>query len=223
MTPTTTTPQSEEAYPIYHPPEPIEFVTVARIHPNMPEFTFRRIIGAYLGNENDIPHATEVTIIIENENGEVIQILDGLTQNYFFLQPSSIDFLAEVTLLDLTFNGYKDMVLARWPDSGQSMRMVRYVWLWNTKTSQFELNNQLTDLWAADIIPHPDNEQIQTWIRNSDGWTNFFYIFDIDFILSHSYRTYRRLDSYGQPDYIKIVRHDYLTGDVLIEIEPFSW
>ena len=62
-------------------------VTTKQIHETLPVFTFIRIVGDYVENHliYDIPFAVEVTIIIEDDEGRLIQKITGLTQSNIFL------------------------------------------------------------------------------------------------------------------------------------------
>jgi len=187
-----------------------------RIHPDLPEFTFTRIIGDYANTHYvyDIPVPVETTIVIKDDSGAIVQTISGLSQS----RPA-ID--SDITFDDFNFDDYLDMRLIRWHDTGQSMRAVHYVWLWDAEEFQFILNEQLTEMWTADITAHSDVQQIETWIRNIDGFTSSFYIYlNWEFILVSYDRIFQVWDEHGYLSHTKTVRTNVLTDEVVIAIDP---
>jgi len=57
------------------------FITTQRINPNMPEFTFTRIVGDHSDVHwvYDIPSPVDITIIIKDENYEEIVRTNAIT------------------------------------------------------------------------------------------------------------------------------------------------
>ena len=197
-------------YNLFAASEPISFVTTQRINPNMPEFTFHRILGAYIPDPwLDIPSPREVSIIIKDEHGNVIQSILDLIQNY---RHATLSF-GEIEFADFNFDGYLDMRLTRWHDGGESSRMIDYVWLWDIQNSQFVLNDQLTRLDTAGITANQDTRQIETWIRHSDGCTTSFYEYnDGEFILVAHERIFLRWDERGYQSHVELIRTNVITG-----------
>ena len=200
------------------PENALVFTTIARIHPDMPEFTFHRVVGNLLNLDNlDIPEPRPVTIIIENGTGDIVQIISDLTQsNQMFLWNDS-----DIIFEDFNFDGYMDMRLLRWSDTGESMRMIDYVWLWDTDISQFILSEQLTRLDAADIIANQNTQQIETWIRLSFpiGFRYSYHEYrDGEFVLVSYAEHFQRFDDNSQWIYTEIIRTNVLTGEIIIEI-----
>ena len=199
------------------------FVTVEKIHENMPEFTFRRIVGDFIDNPwHELPVPREVNIIIEDEGGYTIQVISGLTQSNTVLIFG--DAYCGIIFDDFNFDGYLDMRLVRWTDGGGSLRSISYVWLWDIAESQFVLNEQLVGLDAAEITTNQDIRQIETWIRHSDGRTYSYYEFHNEELILVAYdRLFRIWDEHGYPSHAEVVRTNVLTSDVTIEINPYGW
>jgi len=196
------------------------FVTTQRINPNMPEFTFTRIVGDHSDVHwvYDIPSPVDITIIIKDENGDIIQVISDLSQN----ARTSID--REIIFADFNFDGYMDMRLVRWHDGGVSSREIDYIWLWDTNELQFVLCEQLVSLDVAGIAANQETHQIETWIRHYDGRTYSFYEFlDNELTLVAYDRLFRIWDDCGHPSHAEMVRTNVVSGEVMIEIYPDGW
>ena len=142
------------------------FTTTMRIHDNLPYFTLHRILGDYLPEPHyNIPMPVEVTIIIENEAGEVIQTIYGLTQSN---QWGSIAY-QEITFADYNFDGYMDMRLHRWQDGAGGLLSHDYFWLWDSEQFQFVLNQQLTEMYAAQLTANQETKQIEVFNRGDNA------------------------------------------------------
>jgi len=133
----------------------ITFVTTKKIHEDIPEFTFTRIVGNYLDNHliYDIPSAVEVTIIIEDDEGNITQIISGLSQSYSFIN-------SDITFDDFNFDGYLDMRLKRWQDSIGGLVAREYFWLWDNEIAQFILNEQLMEIDQAGLNANSEDQRI---------------------------------------------------------------
>jgi len=120
------------------------FITEERIHENMPEFTFYRIVGEAI-NEN--LHTHNVTIKIK-ENGEIVQIFDDLTQSFIgsmrrWIRDGHIeDEQFEIQFADFTGNGYLGMSLVQ-SLGGSAENLPSYFWLWDIEKGQFIRNEEL--------------------------------------------------------------------------------
>ena len=204
------------------------FTTTARIHHNMPEFTFHRIVGGYIDDNAQswydfLPTAREVSIIIEDESGNIIQIISNLTQSTMGWGTGS-----NIEFDDFNFDGYLDMRLFRWQNSAGGLFTKKYYWLWDTENSQFVLNEQLIEIGHA---PHVYLDQdarqvvaVSRFVNRLDGGASntvdFYEYHNGEFILvAHEYhRIY--IDRELSQGYWEITRTDKLTSEVTIEIIP---
>jgi len=137
------------------PSESISFATTKSINHNMPHFTFVRIVGGYVCDSTvyDIPSAVDVSILVKDEEGKVIQIISGLSQSRGFIN-SNIEFA------DFNFDGYLDMRLIRWQDGAGGLLANEYFWLWDNEIFQFVLNEQLMKIDQASLITEPENQRV---------------------------------------------------------------
>lgn len=105
------------------------------IHPDLPEFTFSRIIGGYADAYYvyDIPAPIEVSIVIKDDSGTLVQTISGLSQSYGFIN-------SDITFDDYNFDGYLDMRLMRWQDGAGGLLAHEYFWLWDVGKKLFVLN-----------------------------------------------------------------------------------
>ncbi|MCL2375845.1 MAG: hypothetical protein FWC76_00475 [Defluviitaleaceae bacterium] len=192
------------------------FTTTARIHENMPEFTFFRILGdGYDGWPDDIPEPVDVTIRIEDEDGNVIQVISGLTQS------NQWDVIEhnEISFDDYNFDGYLDMRLMRWQDGAGGLLAKEYFWLWDATASQFVLNEQLVEIGhAAGLTANQDTRQIMVFNR-ADETGSFFEIYEyrngIYILVAHE-----RHSSWREDDrwYTEIIRTDEATDEAIMII-----
>ena len=137
------------------------FVTTARIHEDMPEFTFIRIVNdRYVNNYSDFPMAVEVRIEIKDGEGSTIQVISGLSQSIHGGNTR------EITFNDYNFDGFLDMRLTRWQDGAGGLLLNEYFWLWDNYSFQFVLNEELMNIGrAADIFAHQELRQVMIWQR----------------------------------------------------------
>jgi hypothetical protein len=196
--------------------DPLTFTTTMRIHESLPEFTFHRIVGDFVleTRDVDIPQPREVTIIIEDEEGNIIQTISDLTENHY-------DIDVGIEFADFNFDGYLDMRLVRWSDSGESLRQVDYIWLWDTDEFQFVLNEQLMEIDSAGITANKNTLQIEAWIKYANGAKSSFYEYiNGELTLVASERTLEKYDDSGQFLHWEITRTNEITKEITIEISP---
>ena len=223
VSPTETSPPTPDAAEEKQaqPDEPLIFTTTMRIHEDMPEFTFHRIVGDFVPDSwyelYEIPHpnARDITIIIEDEEGNIIQSISGLTESNYGIDGGGMEFA------DYNFDGYLDMRLMRWSCGGESLRQIDYIWLWDTEEFQFVLNKPLMDIDAAGITANQDTRQIETWIKHANGAEASFYEYlNGELTLIVSERTMVKYDENGQPLHWETTRTNVITGEITVEINP---
>jgi len=213
---------NEEADCEYIPhDEPISFVTTKRLNPNMPVFTFIRIIGEYLDDHviYDIPSAVEVTIVIEDDEGNLIQVISGLSQ-------SSIDYSFENYCLkfdDYNFDGYLDMRLLRWQEGAGRLFATEYFWLWDTEISQFVLCEQLVDIGhASGTRANHDTQQIEVRHRTHIFSNFYFYEYMDGKLKLVAYDYYSRMyDDDNNFLHLASTYTNLKTGEITVVIVPW--
>jgi hypothetical protein len=199
--------------------DPTIFTSTVRIHDDMPEFTVRRIVGDFVPEPSwdDIPHPREVSIIIEDGEGHVIQTITGLTQSDFHIRHN------EIELTDLNFDGYLDMRLERHQDGAGGLLTYEYFWLWDVEASQFVLNEQLVEIGhAANTTVNPDTRQIVIFNRgdNLSRIVKFYEYHSGKFTLVFHELYLPKYDENDHWIHMEIISTDMITGEVMIEIEP---
>ena len=192
--------------------EQIVFVTTQRIHESMPEFTFTRIVGGYFENYliYAFPFAVEVTIIIEDDNGNLIQIISGLSQSENFIN-------SDLAFDDFNFDGYLDMRLKRWQDGAGGLLANEYFWLWNTDERQFILNEQLVEIGhAAGLNVNNNTQRITVRQRNGALSNHYFYeyIYGSFELVAHEYKS-REYNESGA-SYVMVTHTELRTGVVTV-------
>jgi len=195
-----------------------EYWTQGQIHPDMPLFTFRRILGDYLVYPEHYMglFTREVTIIIKEEDGNIIQEITGLVQESTsgWLRDNWYD----ITLVDYNFDGYLDMSLVRFTDSGTGMFVTRYVWLWSAELGQFVENEQLAGILSVQNINiNQETHQIEVWAR---AWVRHHFLFVYEY---HNGQFVRVLEEEhaGFTWYLEITRTDHTTDEIIVELQPF--
>ena len=148
----------------------ITFMTTQRLHIDMPEFTFYRIVGETF---SQLEHARLVTIRIELE-GQVLQEIEGLSQ---YVYPSSRRWVAEgrfgdeqfeIRFADFTSNGYLGMMLVN--SLGGSMENTpSYFWLWDVEMEQFVENEFLNNMSATSTIWIDEEGRVVSHVRGAPG------------------------------------------------------
>ena len=149
------------------------FVTTIRIHDDMPEFTFYHIIGELEPEPwyGPFPYPRNVTIVIKNDIGNIIQKISDLTQS----SRHAIDgrlLVDGIIFEDYNFNGYLDMRLKRW----QERASINYFWSWNKESSQFVLNEQLAEIAheASEISLNQKTQQLGAFFRTGGSGGNLY-------------------------------------------------
>jgi len=193
-------------------------VIVMRIHEDMPEFTFRRIIGGLVPEEpwTDIPNPREVSIIIEDEDGNIIQEIFGLSQTDWQTPK-----LMNITFDDLNFDGYLDMRLLRYQHGVGGLLVDEYFWLWDTDLSQFVLNEQLMAVEQSALFTNFETRQIEAWARVPRGGYFGVYEWHYDELVQVATQT-EEFVWHGEhgPWYFQIVKTNMLTGEITTTIMP---
>jgi len=189
-----------------------------QIHEDMPEFTFHRIIGELVleGYWIDIPSPREVSIIIEDEDGNIIQEIFGLTQTDWQAIEAS-----DITFEDLNFNGYLDMRLKRYQHGVGGLLADEYFWLWDAERAQFVLNEQLMAVGQAGLSANSETQQIETWARMSRGGYFGFYEWRYGELVQVMMQT-EEFVWHGEdgPWYFQSIETDVITGDAITTITP---
>jgi hypothetical protein len=155
------------------------FTITMRIHEDMPEFTFHRIVSdcttdmRYLERHWEFTiFSKHVTIVIEDEYGNIIQNISGLTQDDKFI-------CNEIHFEDFNFDGYLDMRLLRWHETAVNLSAYEYFWLWDTEKTQFVLNEQLMEIGIATyLVADQDTKQIRVFHRSGGGNSRLFEFYE---------------------------------------------
>jgi len=153
-------------------------VTTQRINPNMPEFTFIRIVGGYADVHlvYGIPSPVEISIIVKDGESNILQAITGLSQSRGF-----IDY--DITFDDYNFDGYLDMRLKRWQDSAGGLLAREYIWLWDNQVGQFVMNEQLMLIEHTGLMVNHETQQIAIWRREGNfGYESFYEYYDGKYI-----------------------------------------
>jgi len=146
------------------------FIDRIQINPNAPleeaiYLTFHRI--AIAGESTYGEEEFDVTILIYDDEGHLVQEISGLRQYSTHFNPIDYDWM-QLSFVDLTFNGYLDMRLfsifhsERYPGWGQ-----HYHWLWDKEAGQFVFNDQLTELLRS--VEVWIDEDAQLWSYSWSG------------------------------------------------------
>ena len=147
------------------------YVTTKRIGESLPYFTFTRILGDYLDDSliYQFPLPVEVTIVIKDDEGTVVQVISGLSQSRSFID-------SNITFDDYNFDGYLDMRLLRWQEGAFQLNTTNYFWLWDIEKSQFIINEQLTKIMGfTEINTNQETRQIEAWLRKNVYGGMFYY------------------------------------------------
>ena len=155
------------------------FETTMRLHEDMPEFTFIRIIEDTVPEPcYEIPQPMNVSILImdergNNERGNIIQSITGLTQSNVYGGIHYEDY--DIAFEDFNFDGYLDMRLLRFQDGAGGRIVIEYIWLWDRETSQFILNQQLMDIENAGLHANQETQQLEAFHRvGADHFFTFY-------------------------------------------------
>ena len=131
------------------------FITTKRINENMPLFTFYHKIGdytAYTFFEAERYTRRYVSITIVDENGNLIQIIDGIAQGGHSDWMTPDHELFQLRFDDLNFDGYLDIRLITAINPGTARGEWAYHWLWKPELGKFVSNEQLNDLSDMNAI-----------------------------------------------------------------------
>ena len=211
--------------PRYVPPdyEIIDFITTARIHPDMPEFTFIRTLGAFVEVEIMTPEERHVTITILNENGGLIQKIDGIIQGGHGMWSVAERDMFELHFDDFNFDGYLDIWLYSAINPGTASGAWAHFWLWSPEIGQFVLNEQLAEISdMAWLVANQETRQIEVSTRGGGmgPWSTMYYEHDDrEFILvAGTFTEWTRRDFVQE--YMRTTHRNHITGEVTIESDP---
>jgi hypothetical protein len=171
-------------------PEKVIFRTTQRVHVDMPEFTFYRIVGDHLSGESDYEFAgieRYATIIIKDENGNLIQKIDGIAQGGHSSWSLAVDDdTFGIRFADFNFDGYLDMWVHTAINPGSAGGAWARYWLWNAETGQFEENAQLSAIHNMSYLSvDEDSQQVLDRFRFSgEHWqTRVFEYINGEFVV----------------------------------------
>ena len=203
--------------------------TTARIHQDMPEFTFHRIIGDFLSERpptnswdfDEVPR--HITIIIEDENGNIIQEINEFWQGGFaeWMLAEGEEF--GIQLDDLNFDGYLDMWLITAINPGSMRGSLALYWLWDADIGQFVKNEQLSKITdMAGIYTNQETRQIEVSSRGSGAgpWhTAYYEHLGGEFVLVADVFSEWQNRHFVE-SYMLTTRTNFITGEVIIEADP---
>ena len=139
------------------------FTTHMRIHPNMPPFTFIRTLGDFVETADFSEAERYVTITILNEDGALVQEIDGIIQGGQADWATAEHSLMSLQFDDFNFNGYLDMWLINAINPGTAGGYFASFWLWDNELEQFVQSYQLSDIsHMAHITVDTENRQVLT-------------------------------------------------------------
>jgi len=195
------------------------FTTTGRIHPSMPPFTFHRIISDDYVMQYERGSFRDVTIIIEDFYGNVVQEITGLMQATMWDEWDDFgEEWYEITLLDFNFDGYMDMMLAQTRPQGTGQFIERYFWLWDIELGQFVPNEHLVEIASvARFGINEETQQIEV-LHRMRAWEHMFVAFEYQGDGEFASVTTRHYDGWGW--YFNVTHTDLLTGETRIEIAP---
>jgi len=165
-----------------------EFITTKRIHNDMSKFTFIRRLGNYVSSPQYTDVERYVSIVIKDEDGNIVQELNGLTQGgrQGWMTADHLHF--SIRFNDLNFDGYMDMWLISHAGSGSLIDIAAYFWLWDPQSGQFVLNNQLSEMAATGrfSVEYETQHVVTSRLGNryinhvlvSDWHQRFYYYFE---------------------------------------------
>jgi len=165
-----------------------------------------------------------VTIIIRDENGEMIQEIDGIVQGgqAGWALPRLDDWFG-IEFDDFNFDGYLDMFMLSAINHGSARGAWAYFWLWNPETGQFEQNKRLSEISDfAWLETCHETHRIIVSSRGSGGgpWATHYYKYENgDFIVTSSVFS-EWISRRFVPSYIQTTYSDYLRGKTIVETDP---
>ena len=202
------------------------FVSIMRVHEDMPNFIVYRTIDRTLEGEWDFfyfGHSERyyVEIRITDEDGNLLQVLTGFWQGGDGGHIPSRTY--EVRFEDLNFNGYMDMWLFEEINRGTAAGAWHFFWLWNPEKGQFVRNEQLREITEmGGFFANQDTRQMGASSRGGGAgpWNTTYYEYvDGDFVAVSSVHTeWARRDFVEF--YMQITHTNLITGEVVIEFDP---
>ena len=156
------------------------FVSIVRVHEDMPTLlVYRTIVGELplltQAGSFDYP-PQEVVIRITDEDGNLIQIIDGILQGG---QGGWVTgSLFEVRFDDLNFDGYMDMWLIEEVNRGTIGGYWGYYWLWCSQVGQFIKNEHLREISSgATLFANQETRQLEIHSRGGGRgpWLTRYY------------------------------------------------
>lgn len=142
------------------------FMSHTRIHPDMPKFTFIRSLGDFVEITEFSEEERHTTITILDENGILIQEIDGIIQGGQASWVTAEHEMLNLQFDDFNFDGYLDMWLISAINPGTAGGYYAYFWLWDNELKQFVQNYQLSNISSmAHITVDTENQQVHTHHR----------------------------------------------------------
>jgi|GEM_PF-1419434 len=151
---TTTLPQ-DETREIYH-------TVTARVHPDMPEFTFT-LRGVWTSRHSTFStqDRTDINSIeIRDEDNTLVQMIDGLETHQSWMD-------GRFELLDFNQDGYLDMQLVILSTGVGSLSVPSYFWLWDNAQGMFMHNDQLHEISQTFNVQLEDDGRVLAQARAS--------------------------------------------------------
>jgi len=205
--------------------QPTTFTTTKRIHETMPEFTFKRILGDFVEPQNIemIEQERYITITILDENGNLLQEIDGIIQgghaDWMVAEHDSF----QLQFDDFNFDGYLDMWLYSAINHGTAGGAWAHFWLWDNELMQFIKSEELSEVSCmAWLGANHETGQIEVSSRGSGGgpWaTDYYEWINSELVIVHSVLIEYVWRNFI-PSYQVTTRHNYLTGETTREYYP---
>ncbi|MCL2573999.1 MAG: hypothetical protein FWE34_05535 [Defluviitaleaceae bacterium] len=160
------------------------FVTIMRIHEDMPEFTFYRKIGeptltSYPPSPRDFDHVkNHIVITIVDENGDIVQEIDDITQGGHGDWMTADWDAFDIQFDDFNFDGYMDMWLIYAVNPGTAGGMWAHFWLWDIDAGQFVQDEQLSAISnMAWLRVNQKTQQVEVSSRGGGAgpWITSYY------------------------------------------------
>ena len=146
-----------------------------QINENLPSFSFTRSVGWFVEENYNSPFpnprdvSIEITKLVNIDDTWrtiIIQYIPNLFQ-------SDSHIYYGLVFEDLNFDGYLDMRLKRWQDGAGGLLVSEYIWLWDTTSEQFVLNEQLMEIEYKELSVCEETERIVIFNR---GGSTYYYM-----------------------------------------------
>ena len=197
----------------------------ARVHEDMPEFTFMRVLGDFA--EATIWSMTDeeryAAIVILDENGDVLQIFDGIVQGGHADWMTAEHEMFELRFGDFNFDGYTDIWLATAVNPGTAGGEWAYFWLWDRDLGLFVQNKRLSYISGmAWLYANQETRQLHVSSRGGGAgpWLTSYY----EFIDGEFVRVASLFAEMVNRDFVssftQTTRRNYITGEVQREFDP---